>query len=164
MALYPHRPRLAFTSEADIALAEAAMRETGVWRFAEKNITELSGGERQKVIITRAMLQIESVVSERSGGLLLLDEALSALDISARIDMMKLLSRYAESRRGTVIGIHHDLHSAYRFSSRVVALARGKIAACGSPREVFTEKFFREVFSVKADILGESGFIVRDSF
>jgi ABC-type cobalamin/Fe3+-siderophores transport system ATPase subunit len=88
---------------------------------------------------------------------------MSALDIAARIDMMKLLSRYAGVRGTAVIGIHHDLYTAYRFSSRVIALSNGRIAASGTPREVFTETFFREVFSVKAEILGEKGFIVCDS-
>ncbi|MDR1148850.1 MAG: ABC transporter ATP-binding protein [Spirochaetaceae bacterium] len=163
MALYPHRSRLRPTNENDINMAENLMRETGVWRFAEKNIMDLSGGERQKIIMTRALLQIESAVSGCAGSLLLLDEAMSALDIAARIDMMKLLSRYAGVRRTAVIGIHHDLYTAYRFSSRVIALSNGRIAASGTPREVFTETFFREVFSVKAEILGEKGFIVRDS-
>ncbi|MDR1363629.1 MAG: ABC transporter ATP-binding protein [Spirochaetaceae bacterium] len=168
MALYPNRSRLAFTSEDDIELAESLMRETGVWRFAEKNIMDLSGGERQKVIITRAVLQIESAGSggagaDVPGGVLLLDEAMSALDIAARIDMMKLLSSRASLGRSAVIGVHHDLYTAYRFSSRVAAMSHGGIVASGSPREVFTETFFREVFSVKAEILGEKGFIVQDS-
>lgn len=163
MALYPHRSRLAPTSESDIALVRALMRETGVWRFAEKNIMDLSGGEKQRVIITRALLQIESAASGGAGGLLLLDEAMSALDIAARIDMMKLLARRAAASRAAVIGIHHDLHTAYRFSNRVIALSKGRIAASGAPRDVFTEEFFRDVFSVSVEILDGKGFIVRDS-
>jgi iron complex transport system ATP-binding protein len=160
MALYPHRPRLAATSAADIELAAALMRETGTWRFAEKNIMDLSGGERQRVIISRALLQAESAASGGCG-LLLLDEAMSALDIAARIDMMKLLSRRAASRRAAIIGIHHDLHTAGGFSSRVIALFRGRIAASGTPQEVFTEAFFKDVFSVRAEITG-GGFLIRD--
>jgi iron complex transport system ATP-binding protein len=162
MALYPHRSRLSPADEGDAALVRAMMRETGVWRFAEKSLLDLSGGERQRVIITRALLQIESAVSGGAGGLLLLDEAMSALDIAARIDMMKLLTSRASSLRAAVIGIHHDLHTAYRFSSRIIALSRGGIAADGPPQDVFTEDFFRDVFSVHAEIFG-GGFVVRDS-
>jgi iron complex transport system ATP-binding protein len=162
MALYPHRSRLAPADEADASLVRALMRETGVWRFAEKALSDLSGGERQRVIITRALLQIESAASGGAGGLLLLDEAMSALDIAARIDMMKLLSLRAARLRAAVIGIHHDLHTAYRFSSRVIALSQGGIAADGVPSDVFTEDFFRDVFSVRAEIL-DGGFVVRDS-
>jgi iron complex transport system ATP-binding protein len=163
MALYPHRSRLAATSESDIALARDLMRETGIWRFADKNIMELSGGERQRVIISRALLQIESSQSGGEGGLLLLDEAMSALDVAARIDMMKLLSARAAGRRAAIIGIHHDLHTAAGFSSRVIALFRGRIAASGAPRNVFTESFFKEIFSVRAEITDGGGFLIRDS-
>ncbi|MDR2343378.1 MAG: ABC transporter ATP-binding protein [Spirochaetaceae bacterium] len=163
MALYPHRPRLSPTSESDLELAGTLMRETGVWRFAGKNIMNLSGGERQRVIISRALLQIESAVSGGQGGILLLDEAMSALDVAARIDMMKLLSRRAAARRAVVIGIHHDLHTAFRFSSRVLALFRGRIAASGAPRNVFTEEFFKNVFSVRAEISDGGDFLILDS-
>ena len=163
MALYPHRSRLAATNEYDIELAGALMRETGVWRFVDKNIMDLSGGERQRVIISRALLQIESTPSGGKGGLLLLDEAMSALDVAARIDMMKLLSARAAARRAAIIGIHHDLHTAARFSSRVIALFGGRIAASGAPRDVFTEAFFKEIFSVKAEITAGGDFLIRDS-
>jgi iron complex transport system ATP-binding protein len=162
MALYPHRSRLAATNETDIELARSLMRETGVWRFADKSIMDLSGGERQRVIVSRALLQAESASSGGKGCLLLLDEAMSALDVSARIDMMKLLSARAAARRAAIIGIHHDLHTASGFSSRVIALFRGRIAASGSPRDVFTEVFFKDIFSVKAEITG-GGFLIRDS-
>jgi iron complex transport system ATP-binding protein len=163
MALYPYRSRLAPADENDIGLARDLMLETGVWRFAEKNIAGLSGGEKQRVIITRAMLQTGNADSDGSGSLILLDEAMSALDIAARIDMMKLLSRRASQRRSAVIGIHHDLHTACRFSTRVIALSHGKIAAFGSPAQVFTEKFLHDVFAVKAEILDGKDFVVLDS-
>jgi iron complex transport system ATP-binding protein len=162
MALYPHRSRLAAVSDGDLGLAEALMRETGVWRFAEKNIMDLSGGERQRVIISRAILQVESAAGGGKGGLLLLDEAMSALDVAARIDMMKLLTRRASSRGAAIIGVHHDLHTAGGFSDRVIALFNGRIAASGPPSDVFTEDFFKNIFSVRAEITG-GGFLIRDS-
>lgn len=162
MALYPHRSRLAAVSESDLGLAEVLMRETGVWRFAEKNVMDLSGGERQRVIISRALLQVESASSGGKGGLLLLDEAMSALDVAARIDMMKLLSSRASARRAAIIGVHHDLHTAGGFSDRVIALFNGRIAASGPPHDVFTEDFFKTIFSVRAEITG-GGFLILDS-
>ncbi|MDR2097546.1 MAG: ABC transporter ATP-binding protein [Spirochaetaceae bacterium] len=163
MALYPHRSRLAGVSEADVELAAALMRETGVWRFAEKSVSALSGGERQRVIISRALLQVESAASGGRGCLILLDEAMCALDVAARLDMMKLLSVRAAARRAAIIGIHHDLHTAGRFSSRVMALFHGRIAASGPPQDVFTEIFFKNVFSVRAEISNGGDFFIRDS-
>jgi iron complex transport system ATP-binding protein len=174
MALYPHRKRLAGFSDADIALARQVMAETGVWRFADRSVTGLSGGERQRVIMSRALLQVtadgagadvnaDGVHTSVPSRVLLLDEAMSALDIAARIDMMKLLSRLAAERGIAVVGVLHDLETACRFADRVIALADGRLAADGSPDEVFSADFLRRVFSVKADILPDGGFTVKDS-
>ena len=140
------------------------MHETGIWHLAARPVTELSGGQLQSVILARSLLQIlpetDSPV-RLPPALLLMDEAMSELDISARITMMKLLSHYAASRKITVIGIQHDLHTAYRFASRVIALADGHIAADGPPETVFTQKFFAEIFAVNAEIITGKGFFLN---
>jgi iron complex transport system ATP-binding protein len=164
MGLHPHRSRFAPPDEKAFARVRSLMIETGVWAFAGKKVNEISGGELQRVLLTRALLQIlpesEPPPPPR---LLLLDESLSELDISARFTMMKLLVRYAHDYRVTVIGIHHDLHIAGRFASRIIALRNGCVAADGSPAEVFISKFFSEVFLVKAEIIPPKGFIFYDN-
>ena len=173
MGLYPHHSLSAFPQrDAALKRAELIMRETGVWGFASKIANTLSGGELQRVLLTRALLQIfpdsheTNSVPSASGNfprLLLLDEAFSELDIAARINMMKLLNRMLKKFYFTVIGIHHDLHLAYRFSSRIIALREGCIAADGPPEEIFTEDFFSRVFSVKAEIIQGKGFFFQDA-
>jgi len=154
MGLNPHKDLFESIGKEDMERAEALMRETGVWAYASKPVTEISGGELQRAMLTRALLQ--------NTKLLLLDEALSELDISARIFMMKLLSRYVESTNITVIGIHHDLHIANDFASRLIALSAGRIVQDGSPAEVFTAEFFREVFKVRAELIPGKGFLFHD--
>jgi iron complex transport system ATP-binding protein len=168
MGLLPHRSRFEPLGDADLDRARTVMQEAGVWDFAGKNVAELSGGQAQRVILARALLQVfpdvNSGLSKRSAAprqpLLLLDEAMSELDIAARIDMMNLIRTQVTECGLTVLGIHHDLHTAYRFADRVIALHNGSIAADGSPAEVFTGDFFRTVFSVKAEIIAGKGFLV----
>jgi iron complex transport system ATP-binding protein len=170
MGLHPYRPLTALPGNADLSQAEEIMRETGVWRFAGKSALTLSGGELQRVLLARALLQIfpDSCfggvrdIPEGVPKLLLLDEAFSELDIAVRIHMMKLLNRLLEKHRFTVIGIHHDIHLAYRFSNRVIALRRGGITGDGKPAEVFTRAFFERVFGVEAEIVPGKGFFFND--
>jgi iron complex transport system ATP-binding protein len=169
MGLHPHRALSVFPGNAALSRAEEIMRETGAWRFASKSVNTLSGGELQLVFLTRSLLQMfpyshetQSVPEEHVPKLLLLDEALSELDISRRIGMMKLLNRTLERRRFTIIGIHHDLHLAYRFANRIIALHQGSIAADGKPDEIFTREFFSGVFGVQAEIIPGKGFFFQD--
>jgi iron complex transport system ATP-binding protein len=175
MGLYPHQ---AFSSipnrktlpdgnadrhaaaDASLSRAEEVMRETGVWGFALKPANTLSGGELQRVLLARALLQIFPAAHETQAipKLLLLDEAFSELDIAARIFMMSLLNEMLKKRNFAVIGIHHDLHLAYGFTHRIIALRRGCVDTDGPPDEIFTEDFFRRVFAVKAEIVPGKGF------
>ena len=163
MGLYPHKTLAVFPGEAALSRAEEIMRETGAWSFATKNVNTLSGGELQLVLLTRALLQIFPGSNEEDEKhitkLLLLDEALSELDIAVRISMMKLLNRTLEKRSFTIIGIHHDLHLAYRFASRVIALNQGRVAGDGPPDIIFTQEFFSSVFGVEAEIIPGKGFL-----
>ncbi|MDR0562087.1 MAG: ABC transporter ATP-binding protein [Spirochaetaceae bacterium] len=163
MGLYPHQSRFAPADDAQIARAQELMEETGVWGFASRPVTELSGGQVQSLLLARGLLQILPDRNEaQPPALLLLDEAMSELDIAARLGMMKLLSRYTADRNIGVIGIQHDLHTAYRFADRVIALSRGRIAADGSPESVCTPDFFAQVFHVKAEPIPGKGFFFKD--
>ena len=167
MGLSPYRSRLFSYSDRELERAAEIMACLGVWEFAGKRITELSGGESQRVILSRALLQMlpESGAAggRTEGGLLLLDEAMSEMDIAARIAVMKLLSRYTREYRIGIIGIYHDLQTPARFADRVIALSEGAVAADGVPEKVFTENFFADVFRVKADIVPQKGFFLYDT-
>jgi iron complex transport system ATP-binding protein len=177
MGLHPHQSRsnLWFAAPWDddaLTRAAAIMRETGVWDLAGKSVTAISGGQMQRLLLARAILQIfpkepvgflEPPGSSPAPKILLLDETLSELDIAARLAMMKLLSRLSADHRLTVIGIHHDLSLAYRFANRIIALNKGEIAADGAPDTVFTPEFFARVFSVQAEIIPGRGFLFYDN-
>lgn len=165
MGLHPHQSRLAPWDDGALSRAAETMRETGVFHLAGRKVTEISGGQMQRLLLARAVLQIFPREPEPGDAsrLLLLDETLSELDIAARIAMMKLLSRLSSERRLAVIGIHHDLSLAYRFATRVIALSGGEIAADGTPDQVFTPEFFERVFSVRAETIPRRGLLFFDN-
>jgi iron complex transport system ATP-binding protein len=155
-----------FDAPDDTALRRAreVMEQAGAWRFAAARITELSGGETQRVLLARALLQAlpTGAAGEGVGKVLLLDEALSELDIAGRISMMKTLDALAREAGVAVVGVHHDIELAGRFARRVIALCGGSVAADGAPEKVFTTDFFRDVFAVRAEIVPDKGFFFYD--
>lgn len=155
MGLHPHRARFEPLSDESLFQVEQVMHLTDTFCFADKLITQVSGGEMQRVMLARAIVQKPRI--------LFLDEAMSGLDICAKITMTKILRGLIEQQGITVVAVNHDLDTAYRFSSRIVALYRGKVAAIGAPEQVMTEGFFEDVFDVKAEIFKEKGFFIHDN-
>lgn len=155
MGLYPRTSRFERVTRESLAAAQAQMALTGIEPLMNRPFSSLSGGEKQRVSITRALMQRPHV--------LFLDEAMSELDINARLKMAELIRREVVGPGGTVIAVHHDLSLAYRYADRVIALADGRIVADGHPHEVMDERFFADVFHVQAEILPGRGFFLQNS-
>ncbi len=138
MGRYPHIGKLAPLSPSDLAIANEAMKTTNTFHLADRLITEVSGGERQRVLIARTLTQQPKI--------LLLDEPTSHLDINHQIEIMDLIRDLTP--KITVIGVFHDLNLASYFCDRIVLMKQGKILAVGTPMEVLTPEKIRESFSV----------------
>lgn len=139
MGLFPHKPR---TDKNDIDFIRSIMEKTDTLQFADKLITELSGGEVQRVLLARALVQKPS--------LLLLDEAMSGFDIAARMKMTELLKELTRTSGMSVILIRHDIESAFMESDRILALKSGELLYNGAPRDLMSKKFFSDIYSVRA--------------
>lgn len=139
-------------SARDVKVVMDSLKAVGVENLAERYIDELSGGERQKVIIARALAQEPEV--------LLLDEPTSNLDIKHQLEIMSLVRKLARERGLIVIAAMHDLTLASRFSDRIVMLKRGKVFAAGPPHEVVTPENIRQVYGVEPLILTNPHLIV----
>ena len=131
-------------SEEDTRIVYEAMRDTGVLKFADRDIDELSGGERRRVMIARALVQEPEI--------LLLDEPTLHLDINHQFDLMDLITKLSKERGLLVIIVTHDLIFAARYCDRVIAIENGLIAAAGTAREVITPENMRRLFEIEAEV------------
>lgn len=128
---------------ADDAAIEQAMQMTDVKDLADRPVTELSGGELQRVLLAR--------VFAGSPRLILADEPIAALDVYHQLHIMELLQAHAQSG-GAVIAALHDLSLAARFCSRLVLMHRGKVIASGEPVNVLTAQNLAQVYGVSAHV------------
>jgi len=141
---YPHGRRLRFESKEDCLLAENALLQVGATELRDRWMAELSGGEKQRVILARALAQQPS--------LLLLDEPTQHLDIGGKVELLRRLRRLADENRYTVVVVTHELNLAAEFSDRIVLLHRGKCKMTGSPLEVYRSELLQEVFDAPLEV------------
>ena len=143
MGRYPHLSRFALEGADDRRIARAALARTGTERFADRQLDRISGGERQRVLLARALAQQVRV--------LLLDEPAAGLDLRHQLAAMETLRAEAAGGAAAVAALH-DVTLASRYCDRLTLLARGAVVAEGAPAEVFTPPRFREVFGVEAAV------------
>ncbi len=143
MGRYPHLGRFQVEGENDRKVALDALKRTGVEEFADRQLGDMSGGERQRVLIARSLAQEPE--------LLLLDEPTASLDLKHQIELMALVHAEAAAGMGTVV-VLHDVSLAARHCDRLVLLDRGKLIADGTPAEVLTADNLARVFEVEATI------------
>nr|WP_255696964.1 ABC transporter ATP-binding protein [Sandaracinobacteroides sayramensis] len=137
----PHLAPLSRIADSDRAAIERAMRRTDVAHLAQRTATELSGGERARVLLARA-LAVEAPV-------LLADEPLTSLDPAHQIEGMEILRD--EARAGAlVVAVMHDLALAYRYCDRILLLDRGRLVAEGPAGDVLTPGNLAEVYAISA--------------
>lgn len=130
---------------------EAAMRLVGLEELGERAVTELSGGQGQRVLIARALAQNPKI--------LLLDEPTSALDIRYQWQTLNVLRQIARERNVAVIVSIHDLNQAARFTDRVVFLHEGEVLATGRPADVYSPELIRTVYNVEVELSNHRGFV-----
>lgn len=152
----PHTLRFRFESAHDAEKAQEALETVGAAHLASRSFTSLSGGERQMVILARALAQ--------EPRLLLLDEPSSSLDLKHRADLIRTLTRLRETKHLSVIMITHDLQLTGSFD-QLLALRLGEVAAAGTPDEVLRDHLLREVYgdpNVRSQRMGDQTLVWVD--
>jgi len=138
MGRSPYLGHLMFESEKDLEVARKAMEWTRILPFSERPMDELSGGERKRVFIARALAQEPEVI--------LLDEPTANLDIHHQTDFLDLILTLNRERGLTIVMASHDINTASEFCDRLILLQGGRIYQMGTPKEVVTKENIESVY------------------
>ncbi len=137
---FPHIAYWQSPSAEDQKIIDQAMLSADVAQFRDHKISKLSGGERMRVLLARALAVRAS--------LLLADEPISSLDPAHALNVIRLLRNSCDTG-GTVISVLHDLTLAARFCHRLVLLDKGEVIATGKPSEVLTAENLKKVYNIE---------------
>ena len=140
MGRFAHKKLLESDCGRDTDIVNSAINRVGLDGFQNRSFLSLSGGEKQRVLIARALAQNSEVV--------VLDEPTNHLDIKYQIQVMELL----KSLNVTTFAAIHDFNIAAQYCDQVYVLHNGQVHSWGSPEEVLNENMFNEVFGVNAHI------------
>lgn len=140
MGRHPYQHRLQNESQHDYDIARHYMELTHTWQLRHVSIQEMSGGERQRVMIARALTQDTPIM--------LLDEPTSNLDIAHQFDIMQMLTEINRKQGKTVIIVMHDLNLAYRYCPSLLLLHNHGVCYQGPTREGLTPERVNQVFGI----------------
>jgi iron complex transport system ATP-binding protein len=147
---YPYGRALRFASKEDIEIAHNALAQVGADHLSGRTIDELSGGEKQRVILARALAQ--------QPRLILLDEPTLHLDIGAQVELLERLRQLAKENRYAVVVVTHELALAAEFADLVVLLQHGRCLRVGTPAAVYQRELLEQVFEAPLDVeVGPAG-------
>jgi iron complex transport system ATP-binding protein len=141
---HPYGGGLRFESQEDILIAKNALAQVGAAEIADRWMDKISGGEKQRIILARALAQQPL--------LLLLDEPTLHLDIGAQVDLLESLRRLAAQNRYTVVVVTHELNLAGEYADQVVLMHRGKCLRVGPPATVLQREILEQVFQAPLSV------------
>ena len=137
---YAKKKFLQGDSSADRKLCEKCLQEVGLSGYEHRSYLSLSGGEKQRVLLARVLMQESAFI--------VLDEPTNHLDVSYQYQIMDIL----KGQDVTVFSSIHDLNLAALYCDQIIFLYQGKIVDCGTPEEVLTRENIREYFGIEAQV------------
>ncbi|MDM8517742.1 ABC transporter ATP-binding protein [Desulfobacterales bacterium HSG16] len=144
MGRYPYISRFSTPSNYDMDVLDKVLEQTDTLQFKNRYLSQLSGGEVQRVIFARALAQETPV--------LMLDEATSNLDIKHTLQLMNLVKGHVNAEKKTVFAVIQDINLAAMFCDQMIIMKKGRISSSGPTLDVLTEKTIKDVFSVKSHV------------
>ena len=138
---YPYTGRLGILSAEDRRIVDQAIRMVHAEDYAEKPFLRISDGQRQRLLLARAVCQEPEIV--------VLDEPTSFLDIRHKLELLEILKTMARERNMAIVMSLHELDLAEKVSDRVAAVAEHRVDRVGTPEEVFRDDYIRELYGIK---------------
>lgn len=148
---FPHLTSWQRLSSHDQDMVERILHQTDLWRLKNRTVTTLSGGERTRVLLARALAV--------NAPLLLADEPVAALDPAHQLQIMQLLRQYSQSNHAVIV-VMHDLTLAARYCHRLALMHEGNVVAIGTAREVLQAEHLATVYNINARYGPEEDFYV----
>jgi ABC-type cobalamin/Fe3+-siderophores transport system ATPase subunit len=147
---HPYGKSLRFETDDDVLIARNALAQVGAEHLSDRWMDQISGGEKQRVILARALAQQPL--------LLLLDEPTLHLDIGAQVDLLETLRRLARENRYSVVVVTHELNLVGEYADQVVLLQKGKCLRVGAPASVYQRDLLEQVFQTQLSVeMGSNG-------
>jgi len=141
---HAHGRSLRFETTDDVLIAKNALSQVGAAELSDRWMDQISGGEKQRVILARALAQQPL--------LLLLDEPTLHLDIAAQVGLLDALRRLAAENRYTVVIVTHELNLAAEYADQVVLMQRGRCLRVGPPASIYQRELLEQVFQTPLSV------------
>lgn len=154
---YAHKNFTDFSITLDDKKAvSVSLKKTNSLYLQNKNLSELSGGERQKILLALSLVQLD-VMYNLAGKILIIDEPLTYLDINYQYEIFSLLKNLNSEQNLTIIIITHDIPLALKYTSGTILMDNGKIIGFGKTTDIITEEMLKRHFHVDSQIIKTNG-------
>lgn len=140
MGRTPHKGLMEADTQADFQIVKDALAKVSLSEYEDRSYASLSGGEKQRVILARAIAQQPEF--------LILDEPTNHLDIKYQLQILSVVKRM---NVGTLAALH-DLELAAHYCDYLYVVKKGKVAACGTPEEILTKRLISDIYEVECEI------------
>jgi iron complex transport system ATP-binding protein len=144
MGRAPYLNGIGFKKKNDYKIANGLIEDLDIKSIMHKPYNTLSGGEKQRVSIARALCQEPKVI--------LLDEPNAHLDISHQLEIFNFIKKLNSEKKVTVVSVSHDLNLASFFFDRILCMKGGKVVTSGSPNEVLTKENIKSIFETEVEV------------
>ena len=144
MGRSPHKKNLERDNIEDFEIVKESLQKVGMSEFSNRSFSTLSGGEQQRVILARALAQQTPC--------LILDEPTNHLDIKYQLSLLNIV----KDLDLTIVAAIHDLNIAAMYCDRLFVMKNGKIVGSGTPQEVLTKEFIKEIYDIDVEIVYDS--------
>ena len=138
---YPYTGRLGILTDRDRAKVREAIALVHGESFSDRPFTQLSDGQRQRLLLARAVCQEPEVI--------VLDEPTSFLDVKHKLELLEILKKLVREKDVAVVMSLHELDLAQKISDRVVCVAQNRVDRCGAPEEIFTGEYIEALYGME---------------